>query len=917
MKKIALVIAVGLLFACKITAQTTASLKGKIVEATSQKLLKGVVITVKGTTVAGTTNAQGVFLLKNIPLKNYVLHIAFPGFQIQKMPIEILENRHYNIGTIYLEPFVLVEQDIGIVTLTEDDLLDDEASSSSYISGLFQASKDVFLRAAAFSFSQAWFKVRGYDASNGAILINGVSMNKLYGGRPQWSQWGGLNDVFKNQEYSNGIAASQNAFGGVLGTTNFSTKASDYQVTKKISLSSTNKSYRGRIMSTYASGLTKNNTALVISASRRFAQEGYLQGTPYNSWAAFLATEKIISPKHSINFTAFIASNKRGKSSPNTQEVYNLKGYKYNAYWGLQEGAQRSARTKIAKEPVLMLSHFYEGRNTKIKTTASYQFGFTSSSRLGYFNAPNPDPTYWKYLPSYFLRFQEQPNYANAYLAEQAFINYGQINWRLLYQTNANHGKSLYYVYSDKTSHNKIGIHTTSNTNLSPEITLNTKLSFQKLNSHNYAQMDDLLGGSSFIDLDPFAVGNAQQNNVNNPNNEVLVGDKFQYNYRINSSVASAFAQLQFAQKKTDYFVGILFKSTQTQRNGLFKNGSYPNNSFGKGASQQFSNLGVKAGLTYKFTGRHLLYVNASYLSKAPTLRNIFSNARVNNTVTPNISSEKIQTTDVNYVFRNPKFQIRTTAYYTQFTNAVETSFFFAQGLLGDQADFVNQIVTGIAKKHMGLELSASYQITPAIKLLGAVALGEFTYHNNPKLYLYSESFSSEKSDFGTAFLKNYHLSGTPQRAYFAAFEYRDPAYWWFQINANYLTHNYLSISPLLRTHNFYLDTDGVPFIDNETGVQVTQTQVNDLLVQEKFNPAFLLNVVGGKSWKIADNYLGFFIGINNALGTVFKTGGFEQSRNANYSTLKEDQQREKPLFGAKYWYGNSASYYVNLYVRF
>jgi hypothetical protein len=381
--------------------------------------------------------------------------------------------------------------------------------------------------------------------------------------------------------------------------------------------------------------------------------------------------------------------------------------------------------------------------------------------------------------------------------------------------------------------------------------------------------------------------------------------------------VASAFAQFQFTGKKLEYFAGVNFKSTNYQREGLFKNGTYATNSFGKGAKQSFTDLSAKGGITYKFTGRHLFNANGAYVSNAPTIRTSFSNSRVNNSITPNLSSEKIITGDVNYIFRASKFQSRFTAFYTKFSDAIETSFFFAEGLRGDQADFVNEIITGVAKKHMGVELSAEYQLTTAIKLIGAGSFGQFTYDNNPQLYLQSESFIDENSDFGTAFLKDYRISGTPQRAYSFGFEYRDPEFWWFQTNANYLTNNYVDISPLLRTNNFYLDADGIPFLDDKTGVEITQEEVNILLKQEKFGSAFLVNAVGGKSWLINGSYVGFFIAINNLFGKTFKSGGFEQSRNANYPELKQDKQLEKPIFGPKYWYGNKASYYLNLYVRF
>ena len=74
--------------------------------------------------------------------------------------------------------------------------------------------------------------------------------------------------------------------------------------------------------------------------------------------------------------------------------------------------------------------------------------------------------------------------------------------------------------------------------------------------------------------------------------------------------------------------------------------------------------------------------------------------------------------------------------------------------------------------------------------------------------------------------------------------------------------------------------------------------------------------MVGGKSWLKHQKYFGFFIGINNVFGELFKTGGYEQPRNANYPELKQDKQLSKPIFGPKYWYGNGASYYINIYVR-
>jgi hypothetical protein len=899
------------------TSQSTASIQGIVIDTHSETTLKSVGVKILGTTFFTETTLNGNFKIENIPEGTYVLELYLEGYSEKNISFEIIENQTVDLGTIYFEKTKLDFIDNSIISLTDNDLSDDGDRSPAYVSGVFQSAKDVYLKAAAYNFSQAWFKVRGYDSNNGTILINGIEMNKLYDGRPQWSNWGGLNDVFRNQVFTNGIAPSAYTFGGVLGTTNFSIRASDYQAGGKISLSSTNKSYSGRAMATYATGLTSKNWAFVGSASYRFAQEGHIDGTPYKAWSGFLAIEKKLNSHHSFNLTAFAAYVNRGKSSPNTQEVFDLKGYKYNSYWGNQEGEQRNSRMKEIMEPIIMLTYFYNNLKTTIQTTLSYQFGHTSNSRLGYFNAPNPDPTYWKYLPSSFLQYEDNLDYANAYLTEQEFLENGQLNWQNLYQVNTDKGNSLYYLYEDKVEDSQLSFSSVLNSNLSDNYNLNASISYQNLASENYGNMLDLLGGNGFVDLDPYSQGDARQNDLNNPNRIATVGDKFQYNYNINASVIGAFSQLQYLGNRLDYFVGISFKNTNYQRDGLFKNGRYPDNSLGESAKLSFSDFSAKGGFTYKFSGRHLASLNAGYLSIAPNIRNSFSNARVNNNVTPNLTSENILTTDVSYLYRSPKFQGRITGFYTQFKNAIETGFFFAEGLLGDQADFVNEVVTGIDKQNMGIELSAAYQATSTIGVLFGGSFGQYTYNNNPQVYLESESFTDLNSNFGTAYLDNYFVAGTPQRGYSLGVEYRDPKYWFIQVNGNLLSNNYIDISPILRTDNFYLDADGIPFIDNETGEQVTQEQVNSLLIQEKFNDLFLLNVVGGKSWFLNKRYFGFFVSINNLLGETYKSGGFEQARNANYPELKKDKQLAKPIFGSKYWYGSGTSYYLNLYVRF
>ena len=108
------------------------------------------------------------------------------------------------------------------------------------------------------------------------------------------------------------------------------------------------------------------------------------------------------------------------------------------------------------------------------------------------------------------------------------------------------------------------------------------------------------------------------------------------------------------------------------------------------------------------------------------------------------------------------------------------------------------------------------------------------------------------------------------------------------------------------------MDTDLQVFADYDPEV------ANQLLQQEQLDDYFLVNIVGGKSWKIKDYYVGFFATINNVLDQEYKTGGFEDSRRCNYQQQLEEQSNTGgPLFGNRYFFGKGTTYYLNLYVRF
>lgn len=921
-------------------AQKEISISGIVIDAKTQNPLENVVVSIQNSSVTQLTGANGKFVLYSSLKGEQLLLVHSQGYKDLLLKINIYAN--LTLGILQLEDTFTDEVQGTLITLLESDLSDDN-SSSEMTSGLLQSAKDAFFQASAFSWGQARFKVRGLDSENGTMMLNGIPMNKIYDGRPQWANWGGLNDVLRNQEFSIGGAASLYNFGGILGTQQIYTRASLYRKGEHLSFSGSNTTYNWRAIGTYASGMNSSGWAYVVSAGKRIGNEGYFEGTNFDGESFFLSIEKNLNKRHSINFTGFYTPNSRGKNSANTAEVTQLTNGKYNSYWGWQNGKKRNARVKNIEEPLLMLNHYFKiNEKANLNSGMMYQFGKTGNSNIDYQNTPSPDPVYYRKLPSYFSSMYAAdkggfsgdftPDHENAEKSKELFLNNPQINWEEIYRANqkpitnaegiiTGYGpvQSHYVLYEDRTDDKTFAANSNLNIQLTENSAFDGGITFRNLKAHHFQHLLDLLGGEYFMDIDAFYNGNQAQSDLRNPNRQVKVGDHYGYNYNLLATTVDAFTQFKFNYKKTEFYLSQSYSVSNYQREGLYQNGIYQTTSLGKSQKVNFENFGFKGGFTYKISGRQLLFFNGMYLTRAPSLRNTFSNSRLNNTIVNGIENENISSAEGNYVYRSPKLKIRTSLYYSLIKNTTKTSFFYAEGIFDKGAGynnmdaFVSQTLTNLDKKNIGTELSFEYQVSATLKTSLSAAYGHYTYSSNPNVFITNDANAAKANmqatfDFGESRLKNYKQPGMPQQAYSLGLEYRDPKFWWLGANINYLTDNYIDVSPIARTNRFYINSkNGLAF------PEATEERAKELLRQEKFNPVSLLNVTGGKSWRVFGKYVGFFASVNNVFDSYYKTGGFEQARNANFRALNQDVSSGTPSFGPKYFYGYGRTYFVNI----
>lgn len=889
--------------------------KGTVLDAESGTGIPGVTVGLVGSNQSVFTDASGKFELPNVSVGDQSLQLTLVGYEDMLLTLNVKEGDN-DLGTLNFKRSAGNDAQSSVLSeaMVSADEIDGEVSSQN-VSSLLQSSSDVFNNVAGFTFGAARFKIRGYDSDYSDQYMNGISVNDPESGYGSWSQWAGLNDVTRSQESKIGLQPGRFSFGNLGGITNINTRASSYRKGLKASYAHSNRSYTDRVMATYSTGLMDNGWAFTVSGSRRYAKEGYVQATSYDAWAYFMAIEKRLSDNHTIALTAFGAPVKRGMAGGSVQEAYDLVGSNfYNPNWGWQDGSKRNARIRNTHEPMIILNDYFQiNEKTKLTTSLGYTFGRNGSTALNWYDAPDPRPDYYRYLPSYNEGSSNYQDIVNGFMYNSS-VN--QVNWAALYNVNYNFDTTIadangitgnnvsghmskYFVEERRDDQTQFTASSNITTEINSNITLSGGIEYIRYHGKHFKTINDLLGGDFVLDVDQFAerdfTGNPTmaQNNLAIPNHIVKKGDKYGYDYESNVNTAEVWTLAEFSYSQFDYYIAGSYTYNNFYRTGNMQNGRFPTNSLGKSAVKEFNNFGFKGGITYKLSGRHYFDVNLAYITRAPFFRNSYIAPRVNNKVVDNLKSESIESVDASYNLRTPAVKARLTGYYTQFKDQTQLTSFYDDSY----QTFVNFAMTGINKRNAGLEFGAEIKLSPTFTATAAAALGIYQYTSRPSVTISQDNSDTLLAVNETVYCKGFYVDGTPQTAASIGLKYSSPKYWFAGFNVNYFANNYLDFNPERRT------SAALKGVDND----VLYHQIVD---QEKLPDAYTVDFFGGYSYKFGNNYLNFSFNVSNVLDkTNFKTGGYEQ--------MRFDSGREISKFPPRYFYGYGRTFFVMVSYRF
>lgn len=924
-------------------AQSTASIVGVVVNSNSGSPVSGATVMLRDKGVTATTNFNGGFrLTATASGETEYLVVTCDAYQTYGVNVTVQPGAN-NLGEIRLQP---VDDNTGFYGDQEDLIFDetaleDEENTAQSISALTGANDNIYYSTASYNFGPMYFRFRGYDSMYQNVYINGVQFNDLIRGRFSFSSLLGMTSrAFRNKTTTVGIDAANYGFGDLGGSVNYNTVTDLYAPGFNGSLAFTNSNYLMRAMATYSTGLNKHGWAFTVSAIGRYAKEGVMEGTFYNSGGLFLSLEKVFNANHSLTLTAFGGPTQRATGRATYQEAYDLTGDNlYNPDWGWQDGKKRSSRITETWDPTAMLTWLFKKGSTTLNTTAAVQYNHYNRTALQFYKALDPKPDYYRYLPSNFLGDNgEETEQSQLYTELWQSGQLGQIDWDRMYEVNSLNNyenqnlpesakKGASYILENRINNTlNLKLNSYINTTINRNISLQGGASVQYANQHNYKTVRDLLGAEFWLDVDPFSdreIAIAPQNLINdldNPYARVKKGDKFGYDYNFHVLTAEAWLQNVITLPKWDINYGFKMSYTQFYRDGHMRNGRAPENSKGKSKTLSFDNGAIKAGAVYKLDGRNQFAIHAEYGTRAPLVDNVFIASRVKNTTVENPESERNISGDLSYIWNYRRFRGSVTGFYTQTDNAIERHGFYDD----DYNTYTNYVLSGVRKVYKGVEVGMAFKITPSVTATFAGTYAKYQYKNNPQgTRTFENGLYPDTTQ--TVYLKNYYLGSTPQYAANLGFDWAAPKNWFFNINATIEGNSYVNLSP--RYHeslaglpgqitalqqNWLSAHPGSTWNDLPSDVTLIEAKTEEITTQEKLKSAFTLNASIGKIIYINSKVsLNVNLSVNNILNNRnIVTNAYQQGRLdlTDYNLGK---------YPNKYSYAQGIRAFLNIGVRF
>lgn len=704
MKKItSLLTLVFLLTVAFVQAQGT--IRGTVVDGENGTPLPGVNVVVEGTTNGVSTDFDGNFSIQ-VVANTGSLRVSYVGFAPQLLPFNLSGEKVLDLGKIELamdsdalDEVIVKAYSLAIdrktpvaVSTIKAETIENELGSQEFPE-ILKTTPGVYVTRGGGGFGDAELRIRGFNSENVAVMINGIPVNDMENGRVYWSNWAGLSDVTSSMQVQRGLGAAMIGLPSIGGTVNIVTKSTDLAKGGNVMMTTGNDGYT-KYGFTLSTGLLENDWAATVSLSRTTGEQ-FVDATTIDAYSYFLNIAKKLGDNHELSFTAFGAPQRHGQRQ-NRLLIDDFRrserGIRTNTDYGYKNGQLVNYEDNFYHKPQMSLNHYWTINDISSLTTSIYaSFGTGGGGGTAGVNK------FGKYNTNY---------------RDQAFapINFDQIvaeNKALGAATSAET-----VLRASRNNHRWYGALSTYNTELSEYIDLTAGVDVRFYKGDHYTELTDLLGGAFYLD----------NNDENNPNKVVRVGDKYNYYDSGYTNWAGLFGQAEYNKDALSAVVSVAANTTYYKRIDYF---NYLDSDPARETDWiDFPAFSTKGGVNYRLDDVNNVFANVGYFERAPFNDAVFLNFQ--NDVNADAKNQKIFSAEVGYGFRGENFRADLNVYRTKWSDRTYT-------ISRTDTEGNQQIanILGLNQLHQGIELEMQYRPIETLTLTGMASIGDWQFAND------------------------------------------------------------------------------------------------------------------------------------------------------------------------------------------
>ncbi|MEI7502364.1 MAG: carboxypeptidase-like regulatory domain-containing protein [Paludibacter sp.] len=701
--------------------------KGIVVDKATNEVLVGVSVFNPATSVGVITALDGSFTIK-VSSGNQPITVSYIGYttksiqftgDYQNVVTVALESESIGLKDVTVTSSVAVHRKTPVALSVIDPIIIETKLGVQEFPEVLKSTPGIYATKQGGGFGDSRVNLRGFEAANIAVMINGVPVNDMEWGGVYWSNWAGLSDVTRSMQVQRGLGASKVAAPSLGGSINVVTRSTDAKKGGAVSYGIGNDGYE-KIGFSVSTGLTKDNWAITLLGSKTTGN-GYIQGTEFESYSYFVNISKKISDAQMLSFTAFSAPqwhNQRNNSDRLTIENWQKQPlkYKYNASYGFDMNGQRKVSAyNYYNKPQISLNHFWTIDEKSSLSTALYMSigngggysgqSYDSNDRTKWYGASSGEPN------ASFRSPDGTYDYDSIYTMNKASVN------------NPNGSKMV--MSNSVNKHIWTGLLTTYNTKIE-NIEYYGGVDLRYYKGVHTNEITDLYGGNFFIDQTtrPFV------SNTDWKTKKLGVGDIVYRDYDGYVTSQGVFGQAEYNKDGLSTFISLSGSNTSYWRYDRF----YYDAANARSKTVNFLGYCAKGGANYNIDDYQNIFGNIGIISRAPFFSGgAFLQSTTSNETNPNAVNEKAFSAELGYGFRSKYFTANLNAYRTNWIDKT-----LVRAINANSAESLVANMQGVNALHEGLELDFVAKPTKDLEITGMASLGNWFWQNNATGYLYN-----------------------------------------------------------------------------------------------------------------------------------------------------------------------------------